>query len=313
MNSFIKKTNKQQPSISSRIWSSLTASRKNFAGVFDRSKIEDSWFEELEDSLICTDIGPKLATQLTGLLKEKVRSEKITNKELVKERLIELINCRLENLKTNTSFNNHPTVILFVGVNGSGKTTSIGKLAHRFRKNHKKILFSAADTFRAAAQEQLFHWASENKIDVISQKNADPSAIAFDSTKAAIARDIDILMIDTAGRLPNQKHLMEELKKMKKVISKALPNAPHHIWITIDAGNGQTVLDQVEGFDDSLGLTGIILTKLDGSAKAGMLIGLNEKFRIPVRYVGLGEKIEDISEFNPKDCAQGLIGYQEIS
>jgi fused signal recognition particle receptor len=197
---------------------------------------------------------------------------------------------------------------MIVGVNGSGKTTSIGKLAHYFKKMNKSVLLAAGDTFRAAAQEQLVHWATKNNIKVISQKDGDPGAIAFDSTKSAIARKSDILIVDTAGRLPTQLHLMEELKKIKKVISKALPSAPHHIWLTVDGGTGQSVLNQVTAFDKALGLNGIIVTKLDGSARGGMLLALSEKYKIPVRFVGLGEKVDDLEEFNSSASSSALIG-----
>ncbi len=292
-----------------RIWSSLTVSRKNFLGLFNSSKIENSWFEKIEDSLIMCDVGPKLSKEITSELKLEIKKDvQIKNQDLAKEKLFQIIQSKLENLKTENNFNNTPTIIMIVGVNGSGKTTSIGKLAYFFKNSGKKVLLAAGDTFRAAAQEQLIHWGETNNINVISQKDGDPAAIAFDSTKAALARKSDVLIVDTAGRLPTQLHLMEELKKVKKVISKALPHSPHHIWLTLDGGTGQSGLNQVAAFNNALDLSGIIITKLDGSAKGGMLLALSTKYKIPVRFVGLGENIDDLEEFDSSTSAEALIG-----
>ena len=205
-------------------------------------------------------------------------------------------------------FSSSPTVIIVVGVNGSGKTTTIGKLAHFLKKNQKKVILGAADTFRAAAQEQLIHWGEKNNIPVVFQMNGDPGAIAFDSTKAAIARKSDVLLIDTAGRLPTQLHLMDELRKIKKVVSKALTRGHCHVFLTLDGGTGQTACKQIEAFHNALDLSGLIITKLDGSAKGGMLLALGEKFEIPVRFVGLGEGLDDLQEFDPSACTTALIG-----
>ena len=292
-----------------RIWSSLTVSRKNFLGLFNKSKIENSWFEQIEESLILSDVGPQLSKDITSELELQIKQDsKITDQNLAREKLIKIIEKKLENLKTENNFTDVPTVIMIVGVNGSGKTTSIGKLAFFFKSMGKKVLLAAGDTFRAAAQEQLIFWGNSNNINVISQKDGDPAAIAFDGTKAAIARKSDVLIVDTAGRLPTQLHLMDELKKIKKVISKALPQSPHHIWLTLDGGTGQSGLNQVAAFNDALDLNGIIITKLDGSAKGGMLLALSNKYEIPVRFVGLGEKIDDLEEFNTSSSAEALIG-----
>ena len=309
MDSFTNKSEKIESNNNLRIWSSLTVSRKNFWGLFNSSKIENSWFEQIEESLILSDVGAQLSKEITTDLKLQIQKDsQITDQNLGRDKLLKIIQNKLEKLKIENNFTKAPTIIMIVGVNGSGKTTSIGKLACFFKKMGKKVLLAAGDTFRAAAQEQLIHWGKTNDINVIFQKDGDPAAIAFDSTKAAVARKSDVLIVDTAGRLPTQLHLMEELKKIKKVISKALPQSPHHIWLTLDGGTGQSVLNQVAAFHDALDLSGIIITKLDGSAKGGMLLALSNKYKIPVRFVGLGENIDDFEEFNPATSAEALIG-----
>ena len=309
MDSFTNKSEKIESNNYLRIWSSLTVSRKNFWGLFNSSKIENSWFEQIEESLILSDVGAQLSKEITTDLKLQIQKDsQITDQNLGRDKLLKIIQNKLEKLKIENNFTKAPTIIMIVGVNGSGKTTSIGKLAYFFKKMGKKVLLAAGDTFRAAAQEQLLHWGNTNGINVIFQKDGDPAAIAFDSTKAAVARKSDVLIVDTAGRLPTQLHLMEELKKIKKVISKALPQSPHHIWLTLDGGTGQSVLNQVAAFHDALDLSGIIITKLDGSAKGGMLLALSNKYKIPVRFVGLGENIDDLEEFNPVTSAEALIG-----
>ena len=309
MDSFTNKSEKIESNNYLRIWSSLTVSRKNFWGLFNSSKIENSWFEQVEESLILSDVGAQLSKEITTDLKLQIQKDsQITDQNLGRDKLLKIIQNKLEKLKIENNFTKAPTIIMIVGVNGSGKTTSIGKLAYFFKKMGKKVLLAAGDTFRAAAQEQLIHWGNTNGINVIFQKDGDPAAIAFDSTKAAVARKSDVLIVDTAGRLPTQLHLMEELKKIKKVISKALPQSPHHIWLTLDGGTGQSVLNQVAAFHNALDLSGIIITKLDGSAKGGILLALSNKYKIPVRFVGLGENIDDLEEFNPATSAEALIG-----
>ena len=309
MDSFTNKSEKIESNNNLRIWSSLTVSRKNFWGLFNSSKIENSWFEQIEESLILSDVGAQLSKEITTDLKLQIQKDyQITDQNLGRDKLLKIIQNKLEKLKIENNFTKAPTIIMIVGVNGSGKTTSIGKLAYFFKKMGKKVLLAAGDTFRAAAQEQLIHWGKTNDINVIFQKDGDPAAIAFDSTKAAVARKSDVLIVDTAGRLPTQLHLMEELKKIKKVISKALPQSPHHIWLTLDGGTGQSVLNQVAAFHNALDLSGIIITKLDGSAKGGILLALSNKYKIPVRFVGLGENINDLEEFNPVTSAEALIG-----
>jgi len=203
-----------------------------------------------------------------------------------------------------------PMVLMVVGVNGAGKTTSIGKLAHLAQSAGRRVLLAAGDTFRAAAQEQLQEWGRRNGVDVIAQSEGDPAAVAFDAVKAGLARRADWIIVDTAGRLPTQLHLMEELKKVKRVIGKAMETAPHEVWLVVDGGTGQNALAQAKAFDDALGLTGLVVTKLDGTAKGGVLLSLATERPIPVRFIGVGEGIEDLQAFEPKAFARAMIGLE---
>ncbi|MEY3016456.1 MAG: Signal recognition particle receptor FtsY, partial [Pseudomonadota bacterium] len=200
-----------------------------------------------------------------------------------------------------------PRVIMVVGVNGAGKTTSIGKLAHQFKSEGQKVVLAAGDTFRAAAREQLMTWGERNGVDVISQTEGDPAAVAFDAVKAGQSRGADVVIVDTAGRLPTQLHLMEELKKVKRVVAKAMTDAPHEIWLVVDGGTGQNALVQAKAFDEALGLTGLVVTKLDGTAKGGVLLALAAQKPIAVQYIGVGERIEDLQVFNPNAFASALV------
>jgi fused signal recognition particle receptor len=197
---------------------------------------------------------------------------------------------------------------MVAGVNGAGKTTSIGKLAHAWKSEGKTVLLGAGDTFRAAAREQLMVWGERNQVDVIAQAQGDPSAVAYDAVSAAVARRIDVVIVDTAGRLPTQLHLMEELKKVKRVMAKAMADAPHEVWLVIDGGTGQNAIAQVKAFDDALGLSGLVVTKLDGTAKGGVLLAIAKARPIPVRYVGVGEGIEDLQPFDAKAFAAAMVG-----
>jgi len=199
--------------------------------------------------------------------------------------------------------------VMVAGVNGAGKTTSIGKLAHAWKSEGKTVLLGAGDTFRAAAREQLMVWGERNQIDVIAQAQGDPSAVAYDAVSAAVARRVDVVIVDTAGRLPTQLHLMEELKKVKRVMAKAMADAPHEVWLVIDGGTGQNAIAQVKAFDDALGLSGLVVTKLDGTAKGGVLLAIAKARPIPVRYVGVGEGIEDLQPFDAKAFAAAMVGH----
>jgi len=274
-----------------------------FAG---NRKIDDELLEELEELLITSDIG--VQTTLDLIQSISIRSSEITGpdqlKNILREKILELLN---ETMKPSQGIVDKPHVIMVIGVNGVGKTTTIGKLAARFSSSGKKVVIAAADTFRAAAIEQLTIWADRAGVDIIKHKEmSDPAAVAYDGIQAAVARDADILIVDTAGRLHTRKNLMEELKKIKRTISKKLPGAPHEILLILDATTGQNALSQAQLFNDALDVTGIALTKLDGTAKGGIVISICNALEIPLNYIGVGEKIEDLQEFDPTEFVNAL-------
>jgi fused signal recognition particle receptor len=265
-----------------------------------KQTIDDEFLEELEELLITSDLGIQTTMELMAGISKKASA--ITNADDLKSALKEEIVIQLNGYekKSEKSFIK-PHVILVLGVNGVGKTTTIGKLAAKYTAAGKKVLIAAADTFRAAAIEQLTIWAERADADIVKHKEkADPSAVVFDCIDAALARDVDIVLIDTAGRLHTQVNLMEELKKIKRTISKKLPGAPHEILMVLDATTGQNALSQAKLFNDALGVTGIALTKLDGTAKGGIVVSICSSLNIPLEYIGVGEKIEDLQEFDPK-------------
>ena len=319
MNSFINKKNKTKSNV---FWDGLEKTRNKFSSLFNNEKISSEWFQEIEDSLILADAGPLIAEKIRKELENKVKSStKISDKNKAKEILFEIICNRLNQMKEKinnieeiSKINKEglPAIIMIVGVNGSGKTTSIGKLAYNFKNHGLNVMLAAGDTFRAAAREQLIFWGKKNDINVISQIGGDPASVAFDAVKSAIAKKADVLILDTAGRLPTQSHLMEELKKIKRVLSKALPTAPNHTWLILDSNTGQNATSQLKAFDSAMNLTGLILTKLDGSSKGGFILSLNDSNQIPIRYIGLGEKISDISEFEPFELAKSFVGHIEL-
>jgi fused signal recognition particle receptor len=242
-----------------------------------------------------------------GTLKQAARSEGLQDPNALKARLISALTELLTPLeKTVTLRNDGTTVILFVGVNGAGKTTSIGKLAQHLLQDQCSVMLAAGDTFRAAAVEQLKAWGARNDVPVISQMNGDSAAVIFDGIQSAKARKVDVLLADTAGRLPTQLHLMEELKKVKRVAQKALASAPHEIFLVIDANTGQNALSQVKAFDDALGLTGLIVTKLDGTAKGGVLAAIAAERPIPICFIGVGESLDDLKPFKAQEFAEAL-------
>ena len=290
----------------------LTKTRKNFISKLDRillgkKELDEDIIEQLEELLISSDIGVKTTLELIERIEERISRSKLDD---VKEVRSILKNYILEILLKNHSkliFNKKPFIMMVVGVNGTGKTTTIGKLAYKYKKNRKNVLLAAADTFRAAAIEQLEEWAKRAQIDLIKQKEgADPSAVAFDAVKAAVSRNVDILIIDTAGRLHTKVNLMEELKKMKRVIKKVVPDAPHEILLVLDANTGQNAISQTKMFNEALDVTGIVMTKLDGTAKGGIVVAVTNEFNIPIRYIGVGEKIEDLREFNPEEFVEAI-------
>ncbi len=292
-----------------RLKDRLSKTRKTFSDGFDRifagkQTIDEGLLEELEELLITSDIG--VQTALT--LMKKVTSSKIVEVDQVKSFLKDEILAILEPQTAEPEMAwPAPRVIMIVGVNGTGKTTTIGKLAARATASGEKVLIGAADTFRAAATEQLMIWAERANADIVKHKEmADPAAVAFDAVEAAKARSTDLVLIDTAGRLHTKVNLMEELKKIKRAISKKIPDAPHEILLILDATTGQNALSQAELFNDALGVTGLALTKLDGTAKGGIVISICNTLKIPLKYIGIGEKVEDLQTFNAAEFVDAL-------
>ena len=286
----------------------LRKTGSSIATVFTGTQIDDNLYEELETALLMADTGVKATEHLLQDLKRRVKDSKTTEPAAVKNLLIESITDLLTPLQMNLSIGEHkPTVIMVAGVNGAGKTTSIGKLTKHLADSGARVLLAAADTFRAAAREQLAVWADRNTVDIISQAGGDPAAVSFDAVSAGRARGHDVVLVDTAGRLPTQTHLMEELKKIKRVVQKADATAPHEVLLVIDGNTGQNALMQVKAFDDTLGLTGLIVTKLDGTAKGGVLCAIAREKPVPVYFIGVGEKLEDLETFNAREFAQALL------
>jgi fused signal recognition particle receptor len=276
--------------------------------VFQRGKIDDELYEELETVLLTSDVGISATERVLTDLKAKVKRDKLTESTDVKAALQSVLVDLLIPLEKPIDFASHkPFIIMVAGVNGAGKTTTIGKLAKYFQSQGKSVLLAAGDTFRAAAVEQLQIWGARNDVTVIAQEKGDSAAVIFDAIQSARAKNIDIVLADTAGRLPTQLHLMEEIKKVKRVIAKAEPTAPHEALLVLDANTGQNAISQAKAFDSALQLTGLVLTKLDGTAKGGTLVGLAVDRPIPVRYIGIGEGIDDLRPFVARDFVEALI------
>lgn len=291
-----------------RLKRGLRKTGSSIATVFTGTQIDDALYEELEDALLMADTGVKATLHLLEDLKRRVKETKTTEPAAVKALLAEALADLLQPLEKPLVIGEHtPTVIMVAGVNGAGKTTSIGKLTKHLADSDQSVLLAAADTFRAAAREQLGVWATRNTVEIISQAGGDPAAVSFDAVSAGKARKKDVVLVDTAGRLPTQLHLMEELKKVKRVIAKADGSAPHEVLLVIDGNTGQNALNQVKAFDEALGLTGLIVTKLDGTAKGGVLAAIAQERPIPVYFIGVGEKVEDLETFNAKEFAQALL------
>ncbi len=275
-----------------------------------KEKIDPELLDEMEEILIQSDIGVDTTVKLVSKVRERVKQEKLEGSpgsviELLKEEMLSILGTEPETLRDDLY---KPYVIMVLGVNGTGKTTTIAKLAARFRNSNKKVILAAADTFRAAAVDQLEIWSKRvGGIDLVKHKDgADPAAVAFDAVQAAVARGADVVIIDTAGRLHTKKNLMEELKKIKRVVDRALPGAPHEVILVLDATTGQNAMSQARQFKDAVEVTGIALAKLDGTAKGGIVIGIKDEFGIPVKLVGVGEKLEDLEDFSPKDFVDAL-------
>jgi fused signal recognition particle receptor len=273
--------------------------------LFVRRKIDEALYEELESALLQADCGVAAAQELI----QQLRRAKAQDGEQLKAALKDAVSKLLSPLERKLELTKaKPLVIMVAGVNGSGKTTSIGKLAKWLQLQGKSVMLAAGDTFRAAAREQLVAWGARNAVPVIAQESGDPGAVVFDALSAARARNIDVVIADTAGRLPTQLHLMEEIKKVKRVAAKALAGAPHEVLLVLDANTGQNSLAQVKAFDEALGLTGLILTKLDGTAKGGVVCAIAKERPVPLFFVGVGEGIDDLRPFAARDFAEALVG-----
>ena len=286
----------------------LGRTANGISSVFGGNRIDPALFEELEAALLMADAGVAATQYLTDHLRTYARSTGMTEPAALKAALLEALTALLLPLEKPLTIGlQQPTVVMVTGVNGAGKTTSIGKLTRHLSDGGASVLLAAADTFRAAAREQLGIWADRNTVEIISQEGADPAAVSFDAVSAGKARGKDVVLIDTAGRLPTQLHLMEELKKIKRVIQKADASAPHEVLLVIDGNTGQNALAQVKAFDDALGLTGLIVTKLDGTAKGGVLAAIARERPIPVYFIGVGEKLDELQTFNAHEFAQALL------
>lgn len=307
-----------------RLKQGLTKTRENILSkvkslITSKTKIDDELLDNLEEILILGDVGYSTTTRIIENIKSRVKKERYENPSEIDRLLKE----EIENLLSNGSSTNDnyfgmpesqkPYVIMVVGVNGVGKTTTIGKLAYNYKNNGKKVLIAAADTFRAAANEQLEIWAERAGVEIIQQmQGADPAAVAYDAYQSARARNVDVLLIDTAGRLHTKINLMEELKKIKRVLQKQSPDIPQEILLVLDASTGQNAIQQARQFTSAIGITGLIVTKLDGTAKGGIVISISNELNIPVKYVGVGERIDDLQPFNKKAFVNALFEKNEL-
>lgn len=275
--------------------------------LFSRGKIDDDLLDELESTLLMADCGIDATQWLLDELKARVKRDKLEDAQQLRKVLAELMTTLLTPLEQPLNVNTaQPFIVMIAGVNGAGKTTSIGKLAHHFQNDGHSVLLAAGDTFRAAAREQLVAWGERNNVTVIAQESGDPAAVVFDAISAARARNIGVVMADTAGRLPTQLHLMEEIAKVKRVIQKAEASGPHEVILVLDANIGQNAIQQVKAFDKAIGVTGLIVTKLDGTAKGGVLAAIARQCPKPVRFIGVGEGVDDLQPFVAKDFVAAL-------
>jgi len=295
-----------------RLKSGLTRTRVNIAGLFSGGVIDEALFDDLEIALIGADVGVKTAHELLDALRARIKLDGLKTPPQVRDALRDEIAKVLAPCEGRLDVDRaKPLVVMVAGVNGAGKTTSIGKLAHWLADQDRSVLLAAGDTFRAAAREQLAIWGKRNGVEVIAQQSGDPAAVVFDSVAAAKARGLDVLIADTAGRLPTQLHLMDELKRIKRAVEKALPGAPHEVILVLDGTNGQNALMQVRAFDAAIGVTGLVITKLDGTAKGGVLVALARERAhqpLPILFVGVGEGLDDLQPFDARAFATALVG-----
>jgi fused signal recognition particle receptor len=280
---------------------------KQLTGLFSGGKIDEDVYEELETILLTSDVGVTATQALLEDIRNRVKRQSLDDtsqlKSALKEALLDLLSPLEKPLNTNT---HNPFIIMLTGVNGAGKTTTIGKLAHLFQAEGKSVLIAAGDTFRAAAREQLQAWGERNNVHVVASEGGDPAAVIFDAINSAKSKGIDVVLADTAGRLPTQLNLMEEIKKVQRVIDKAAPGAPHEVLLVLDANTGQNAVMQVKAFDDTLGVTGLVLSKLDGTAKGGVIAAIAQTRPIPIRYIGVGESISDLRPFKASEFVEAL-------
>ena len=275
--------------------------------LLGRTSIDEDFLEELEEILITSDIGMDTTERIVDMLREEVRDNNLTKPEVIKIRLEKIIASLINKNEDHALKKEYPLVILMIGINGGGKTTSIGKIAHKLKEDGKTVMLAAADTFRAAAAEQLDIWGKRVGVNVIKHKEgADPSAVIYDAIQSAKAKNIDVLICDTAGRLQNKKNLMDELNKMTKIIGREYPEAARENLLVLDATTGKNAISQVKEFGEAADITGIILTKLDGTAKGGIVVTVADEFDMPVKFIGVGEGIDDLKEFDPMEFAKGI-------
>jgi fused signal recognition particle receptor len=292
-----------------RLKRGLSKTGGSIAAVFGVTKVDEALFEELETALVMADCGLPATQDILKELRAKVKADRIEDAAAVRGALRAVIAAQLKPLERAVEVpESTPWVVMIAGVNGAGKTTSIGKITHHLSEAGHSVMLAAADTFRAAAREQLAIWGQRNRVTVISQEGADPGAVVFDAVASARAKNVDVVIADTAGRLPTQTHLMEELKKIARVCAKAFEGAPHERWLVIDGNTGQNAVAQVKAFNETLNLTGLIVTKLDGTAKGGVLAAIAKTCPVPVLFIGVGEALEDLQPFSAEDFAQALVG-----
>lgn len=312
----LKEENASKKGFFQKMFEGLDKTRKNILGGVENvlsvfTVIDDELFDELEEALILADIGVETSMSIIEELRTKAKKNRITDVESLKTLLIEEITEILKKDEEPLNLSS-PSVMLVIGVNGVGKTTTIGKLTNKYKREGKKVVLAAADTFRAAAIDQLEIWANRNSVDIIKhQENSDPAAVIFDGIKAAKSRNADLLICDTAGRLHNKKNLMEELKKIYRVIEREYPEAHQEVLLVLDATTGQNALQQAKIFKEAANITGIVLTKLDGTAKGGIIIAIKNELNVPVRYIGAGEAIDDLQPFNAEEFSKALFGIKQ--
>ena len=276
--------------------------------VFSFTKVDENLLDELEEKLVIADVGMETTEKIINNLRTRIKKENLKEADEVKNALKEEIEEIFKDNKPELNLENKPAVILMVGVNGAGKTTSIGKIANNLKKEGKKVIIASGDTFRAAATEQLEVWANRAGCELVKgQEGSDPASVIFDSIKVAKEKNADVLICDTAGRLQNKKYLMDELEKIKRVIDRELPNSSKEILLVLDASTGQNAISQVKAFKETTGITGLVLTKLDGTAKGGVVIGIVDENKIPIKYIGVGEQIDDMEVFNSKEFVDAII------